>query len=110
MQTSVRQAYCSKHCTAGAARDRRAARKRDAYVADVYRAEIYKRDGYRCQICGKRLAMKQDVPHPKAPTIDHIIPISRGGTHEPANVQAAHFGCNSAKGNCGGGEQLMLVG
>lgn len=102
--------YCSKLCSSADNRDRRSARKRDAYVADVYRAEIYKRDGYRCQICGKRLAMKQKAPHPKSPTIDHVIPLSLGGTHEPANCQSAHFWCNSAKGNRGGGEQLMLVG
>lgn len=110
MQTSVRQAYCSKHCTAGAARDRRAARKRDAYVADVWRAAVFERDGFRCKLCGGRLAMKQKAPHPKSPTIDHVIPLSLGGTHEPANCQSAHFWCNSAKGNRGGGEQLMLVG
>jgi 5-methylcytosine-specific restriction endonuclease McrA len=33
-----------------------------------------------------------------SPTIDHILPLARGGTHEPSNVQAAHFGCNAAKG------------
>lgn len=30
-------------------------------------------------------------------TIDHVIPLSRGGEHLPANVQAACLRCNSAK-------------
>ena len=31
------------------------------------------------------------------PTIDHIKPISKGGTHTWDNVQLAHFHCNSIK-------------
>ncbi|MFJ9212987.1 HNH endonuclease [Streptomyces sp. NPDC102264] len=32
-----------------------------------------------------------------APSIDHVIPLARGGTHEPANVQCAHWLCNAIK-------------
>jgi 5-methylcytosine-specific restriction endonuclease McrA len=52
-----------------------------------------------CRLCGDPMMMGQAVPHPKAPTIDHVIPLAKGGTHEPANVQAAHFLCNSIKGD-----------
>jgi 5-methylcytosine-specific restriction endonuclease McrA len=34
------------------------------------------------------------------PTIDHIIPRSKGGLHEWKNVQLAHMVCNASKGNC----------
>lgn len=87
----------------------RRARQRKAHVALVRRGEIYKRDNYRCQLCGKKLKMDAEVPHPNAPTLDHIIPLSKGGTHEPTNVQAAHFLCNATKGNRGHGEQLILI-
>lgn len=93
-------------------RDRRAARKRDAYVADVNRRYIYERDHWTCQICGKALRRKAKVPHPLAPTIDHIIPLGARpirGTHEPANCQAAHFICNAKKSD-GGTDQLLLFG
>ena len=33
------------------------------------------------------------------PSIDHIIPVSRGGTHTWDNVQLAHRYCNSIKSN-----------
>jgi 5-methylcytosine-specific restriction endonuclease McrA len=49
-------------------------------------------------------------PHVGSPTIDHIIPLSRGGVDGPVNVQAAHFGCNSRKNNRAAGEQLRLLG
>lgn len=78
-------------------RDRRRARKRDAFVEIVRRAEIFARDLWRCMLCGEPLAMAEQVPHPLAPTIDHVIPLARGGAHAPWNVQAAHFLCNSRK-------------
>jgi 5-methylcytosine-specific restriction endonuclease McrA len=34
---------------------------------------------------------------PLAPTVDHIIPVSRAGTHTWDNVQLAHALCNSMK-------------
>jgi 5-methylcytosine-specific restriction endonuclease McrA len=30
-------------------------------------------------------------------TVDHIVPISRGGDDAPKNLRAAHQTCNSAK-------------
>jgi 5-methylcytosine-specific restriction endonuclease McrA len=31
-------------------------------------------------------------------TVDHVIPLSRGGKHEAANLTAACYSCNSSKG------------
>jgi HNH endonuclease len=92
------------------ARRRRKARQRGARTEPYTLAYIAKRDRYRCGLCRKRVAMTKPVPHPKAPTIDHIIPLDAGGDDVKANVQLAHFICNSMKGNRGGGEQLLLVG
>ncbi|MCB1786871.1 MAG: HNH endonuclease [Gammaproteobacteria bacterium] len=104
--------YCSSRCGSADGKDRRRARKRAAYVADVWRPRIFKRDGYRCQICGGKLAMDKRAPDPMSPSIDHIIPLARGGNHEPANCQAAHFLCNARKSDRESprGDQLMLVG
>lgn len=90
-------------------RDRRRARKSGAYVADVWRRDIFERDHWKCKLCGKALKRKAKAPHPLAPTIDHIIPLAAGGTHEPANAQAAHFICNCLKRD-GGTDQLLLFG
>jgi 5-methylcytosine-specific restriction endonuclease McrA len=72
-------------------------------------AEIADRDRNMCGICRKRVAMKQVVPHPKAPTIDHVLPLSAGGDDTRANVRLAHFECNWRRG-AGGTVQLALVG
>lgn len=89
---------------------RRRARKRSA-VSEAYRArDIYERDGWRCHLCAKPLKRDATVPHPRAPTIDHVVPLARGGSDTMDNVKAAHFLCNSKKGARGGGEQLLLLG
>lgn len=90
---------CSRVCAKRLARERRRALSRDAFVEPVRRGEIFARDGYRCKLCGDPLAMAEKVPHPLAPTIDHVTPLARGGAHAPSNVQAAHFLCNSRKGD-----------
>lgn len=89
--------YCSAGCTTRAAKDRRRARKRAAFVAPVNRAAIFERDAWTCQLCGFPVVADAVVPDFEAPVIDHVVPLARGGTHEPSNVQCAHFLCNSYK-------------
>lgn len=104
--------YCSDKCAKRQAKDRRRARKRAAYVEDVNRLKVFERDKWTCHLCHRRIWRYRDMkpPHPRSPTIDHVVPFDRDGTHEPANVALACFWCNSNKGNRGGGEQLALVG
>lgn len=118
--------YCSNRCGAKASyecrRDtaefwaahaehgrRRRARKKTAVVEKFTSAEVFLRDGYRCHICRKKCRLSAVVPHPLAPTIDHLIPLARGGDHTRANVATACFRCNSVKGARGGGEQLAVI-
>jgi len=61
------------------------------------REELFRRDNFRCGICGQMTNPNTVVPHPDAPTIDHIIPLARGGEHTPDNMQCAHFRCNCMK-------------
>ena len=101
---------CAKHTQRRLARHRRRALQVAAFVAPVYRRKIFERDKWHCKLCRKPVARTKQVPHPKAPVLDHIVPLASGGTHEPANVQCAHFLCNSLKSAGGGGEQLLLIG
>ncbi|MFC8547296.1 HNH endonuclease [Streptomyces sp. NPDC057273] len=92
-----RDQNCSPRCGRRASKDKRRALERNAFVAPVNRTEVYERDRWTCQLCHEPVARAEVVPHPQAPTIDHVIPLAKGGTHEPANVQCAHFMCNSIK-------------
>jgi hypothetical protein len=67
---------------------------------------ILDRDGWVCQMCGCDLLHKwtkvgqSETPHPRSPTIDHIVPLSYGPSgpgHRPDNVQAACWECNIRK-------------
>ena len=89
---------------------RRRARLRNAYRAKVTPSKVYERDGYKCHLCGKRTKADAKVPHPQAPTLDHIVPLAQGGTHEPSNVATACFMCNSLKGDRNMNDQLLLFG
>lgn len=71
--------------------------------------DIYNRDRWVCQICHQPVEKRAKMPHPKAPTLDHIIPLSKGGPHTRENLRLAHFICNSRRGNREGG-QLFLFG
>jgi len=56
------------------------------------RHNIYMRDGNRCQYCGRRHSTSEL-------SLDHVIPISRGGRSTWENVVCACLGCNVRKGN-----------
>jgi 5-methylcytosine-specific restriction endonuclease McrA len=70
---------------------------------------VYARDKWRCGLCHGKVNPKLRAPDPMAASLDHVIPISRGGSHTYANVQCAHLGCNVRKNNRGAGEQLALI-
>lgn len=101
--------YCGKQCEQLAAFHRRRARLADAFVEDVNRLEVFMADGWRCHLCGKLTDKTKPYPHPKSPTIDHVIPINRGGLHERSNCRTACARCNSAKQDRGGGEQFAFA-
>jgi hypothetical protein len=56
------------------------------------RDEIFRRDNYICQYCGREInEIELEV--------DHILPISKGGTNSPSNLQTLCVKCNQQKGN-----------
>jgi len=71
------------------------------YDGSVTLAKLVKRHSGICQLCGKPVdKMDRRDGHIGYwyPTIDHVIPISAGGSHTWDNVQLAHMICNSKKG------------
>lgn len=77
---------------------RRRARIRGAGVEPYAEHEIFERDGWTCQLCGDQIDPAIDSPyHPERRSIDHVLPIAKGGADTPENVQATHLGCNWRK-------------
>lgn len=87
----------------------RRARRVGATVEAFTNAEIIERDRWICGLCHKKISKRLRWPHTRSASVDHIVPLSEGGAHSRANVQAAHLGCNLSKG-VGGSQQLALIG
>jgi 5-methylcytosine-specific restriction endonuclease McrA len=77
------------------ARNATQAKRRAARLGALHepydRDAIYERDAGRCHICVA--PVPRDSFH-----LDHVVPLSRGGSDTPANVAVAHPECNHRKG------------
>lgn len=111
--------FCSDVCRAEAARlatnryaknrgagchGSRCRRRGVAYDKTVTRHAVAQKARWCCALCRCRVSKARYrigrgiVPPPNAPELDHIIPLSLGGTHTWDNVQLLCRACNSAKG------------
>lgn len=60
---------------------------------------VFERDEWICNICSELIDKRLRGNNWMRATLDHVIPLSRGGTHTYDNVAAAHWRCNMEKGN-----------
>ena len=61
--------------------------------------QLAERDGLACRWCGVDVDLALVGSRSKcAPSVDHVIPWSRGGTDDPHNLQLMHRVCNAQKG------------
>lgn len=63
------------------------------HLSNTIRRRIYSRDGRVCRSCGATHGL----------SIDHIVPVSRGGNSTDDNLQVLCLGCNVQKGASLGG-------
>ena len=65
-----------------------------ATIERVHAVEVYERDRYRCHVCGRLVPARER-------SLDHLVPLSRGGAHSLSNVALAHKRCNFKRYNSG---------
>jgi hypothetical protein len=62
------------------------------------RSDVFERDGWICQLCHEPVDPEIKHPARRSVSLDHIIPLARGGDHVYENAQTAHLSCNQEKG------------
>lgn len=60
------------------------------HLSKTLRFEVFKRDSFKCQYCGA------EAPNVLL-QVDHIEPVSKGGTNDITNLITACDGCNNGK-------------
>lgn len=61
-------------------------------------AALIERDGLSCSSCSVLIDQQIAWPDPMSLSIDHTLPISRGGQHSLENTTLMHLRCNISKG------------
>lgn len=105
--------YCSKRCKNARNRKGRNAIQRlkaygreDEYRDTIHLKDLVIRDQGKCYICSKEIdwndyRVDQEgnfISGANYPTIEHVKPLVKGGTHTWENVKLAHHLCNAKKG------------
>jgi len=60
---------------------------------------LIERDGNLCRLCDTEIDLNVPRNSRWGATIDHIVPLSKGGADELENLQLAHWICNIKKGS-----------
>lgn len=101
--------YCSRKCSQKALNRnldkgrhiKRAKKHGCEWERGITLNRLIKRDGLKCALCGGMCDLNDksygNGSGPNYPSIDHIKPISKGGSHTWENVQVAHIECNWRK-------------
>lgn len=94
---SPQRVHCSDLCRDQAATER-GTHLYHGWIRPAIRTAIYERDGHMCWLCGESVDYTADPQRDDwAPTLDHITPRSKGGTHDVSNLRTAHRWCNAVR-------------
>lgn len=72
--------------------------KRRRKIPTSVRRRVYERDGWACQLCESPVRADEDSNHPRYPTLDHVVPYSKGGSDDQSNLRLACRQCNVRRG------------
>ena len=77
-----------------------ASAQKERYAGQKHRKAVGEAQGWKCKFC------LQDISGKGASALDHIIPIARGGTSTPDNLQLLCRRCNIRKSDRAPNEHL----
>ena len=76
-------------------------------------SEMLATESPTCALCNHLIdanAPPDDTSNPWRPSLDHILPRSKGGSHDRENMQLTHHRCNAKRGNSDGLTPAQLEG
>lgn len=99
--TRASKNYCDRSCYQyhKDQRKRNSAAYLESNARQKFRNKVYLRDEGICQLCNEYVYLNVKYPDPMSPSLDHKIPISKGGTNALYNLQLTHLSCNIKRGN-----------
>ena len=80
-----------------------ATKERIRYLGRQHRKTIGDAQGWLCTYC------KRDISGPRQASLDHIIPVERGGTSDRENLQLLCLQCNGSKNDRTHDEYLAIL-
>lgn len=92
------QVYCDSECKRMYELSQRRLREQKLnQKTKGFKMKLYFRDNGLCGICKQTIDIALKYPDPFTYSIDHIVPLSKGGAHALYNLQPAHLICNTQK-------------
>lgn len=68
-------------------------KRRRINITREKRRLVYERDELICQLCGTAVIEKSER------SLDHLVPVHKGGSDDPENLVLAHKVCNNYRGH-----------
>lgn len=105
MEVSAKRSYagrlyhpsCSKEAESARYRIKTVKRQKNTNPYRISHEQVVREYGDNCHICQKTIDLELARTHRYGLTVDHVIPVSKGGTDDMSNLRPAHWICNIIK-------------
>jgi 5-methylcytosine-specific restriction endonuclease McrA len=105
MQVSAKKSYagrlyhedCSKEAQSARYRIKTVKRQKKTTPHRISHDQVIREYGSDCHICKEPIDLDLPRTHRFGLTVDHVIPVNKGGTDDMLNLKPAHWICNIKK-------------
>lgn len=77
-------------------------KKRNRNFSNQTKDKLRERDGNICIYCGDKMEIEEE-------TVEHIVPVSKGGSNNPKNLMLMHLDCNKKLADFHPRKKIQLI-